>query len=1089
MIIPANNHKTSSSIDNIADDAPCTTQDDDNDDNNFVDSVSSYDQLDKMLPQVNELPCCNESTAKLPPLTLTQMVASSVTTPASKSAAVTSSKSTGINLSDNSCCSSFPGSGKSVADEASTVTLPLIRPSEPNYSSSGLASTTKSLSASTQQLSASSSSTSLASSTSSSNSHHSTTNVKTVSETVLKSSPLSIPTKGGVRQTVPPLAKKGLTQILNTSSALFQRKKQQLRSSTAVTVASGVDQKCVSFSTGSAVVTVADLTTRLDKGSGSVSLSASAVDGGFTPAVSSLVPVAVDSRDGGCSSSFEQPVGKLSTAVHSAAAVDESKGNSSTDALGTECIQVTSASLDVGQPNRKSADDEVAVVALAKRRSEIEAEAAKCHQSSRSGSSASLDQLAVDRSVASQTSVNAIPSSSDKSAGSSTSSCPAPPTVLCAGDGLQKTRYVKTCSSPAFNQKFDFDVSNKDRFLNVCMWCYLPPKYDKQQRLIKPQKDVLIGHVSLELMDIALNCLSTLQGDFTETFMLTPSEFKLDIGKPQFAGLSTHPGFSEQFCYGDITLRFHYTWQAISAKAHKQILKQHDGIEKLCTAATDVQPVPQQHIPATVGSKSNVSMQMHSGVDGIGSKNHCFTIVQFQTSTYCDFCRKKIWLKSAFRCSECLKACHKKCVEKCQLQTTCTRNEPKLGKQIAPGTKPIETDDRLSINEPAVPVLGHLETGFKGEEPERKRHISAPDESHSDTESTVSSTRLSAAATLPRPRSSNSLQDLANRSPTPSIEELMSTATTSAALVADDELKLLQLFERARKVQNSDEMVVTEAKKMGKELFAELEPDARKHKLDSIISKLQSEIDNESEHRAELAKQSRATADRKLKSAMEARMEKSDEKLDSMTVLMLHYCAGLQHCLDQEEVERIKRMEPELCKDPDGSSTAEKSCSTSGQINSSDIGEVVDSISAEADDGISIENLEEFSAFVEAKDKDCSGQVEAKEVNEQLCGEIIVAMDEVTVSRDSMVNESSSAAATEVCVTQLLSACSGVQQQQWTVSNNEDCPPSARDAADVATSAILTCLSNIQPSAENFSDVIVQDESVENKSMMTGDLY
>ena len=40
-------------------------------------------------------------------------------------------------------------------------------------------------------------------------------------------------------------------------------------------------------------------------------------------------------------------------------------------------------------------------------------------------------------------------------------------------------------------------------------------------------------------------------------------------------------------------------------------------------------------------------------------------------------------------------------------------------------------------------------------------------------------------------------------------------------------------------------------------------------------------------------------------------MEKSDEKLDSMTVLMLHYCAGLQHCLDQEELERVKQLEEE----------------------------------------------------------------------------------------------------------------------------------------------------------------------------------
>lgn len=49
--------------------------------------------------------------------------------------------------------------------------------------------------------------------------------------------------------------------------------------------------------------------------------------------------------------------------------------------------------------------------------------------------------------------------------------------------------------------------------------------------------------------------------------------------------------------------------------------------------------------------------------------------------------------------------------------------------------------------------------------------------------------------------------------------------------------------------------------------------------------------------------------DKKLKSSIEAKIEKSDEKLDSMTVLMLHYCAGLQHCLDQEELERQKQAE------------------------------------------------------------------------------------------------------------------------------------------------------------------------------------
>jgi len=75
------------------------------------------------------------------------------------------------------------------------------------------------------------------------------------------------------------------------------------------------------------------------------------------------------------------------------------------------------------------------------------------------------------------------------------------------------------------------------------------------------------------------------------------------------------------------------------------------------------------------------------------------------------------------------------------------------------------------------------------------------------------------------------------------------------------------------------------------------------------ISKLQTEIDKESENRAELAQRAQAAGEKKMKSLIETKMEKSDQKLDSMTVLMLHYCAGLQHCLDQEELERLKQLE------------------------------------------------------------------------------------------------------------------------------------------------------------------------------------
>ena len=54
--------------------------------------------------------------------------------------------------------------------------------------------------------------------------------------------------------------------------------------------------------------------------------------------------------------------------------------------------------------------------------------------------------------------------------------------------------------------------------------------------------------------------------------------------------------------------------------------------------------------------------------------------------------------------------------------------------------------------------------------------------------------------------------------------------------VNEADFKLVKLFERAKRVENNDELVVTKAKKMGKELFAELDPESRKLKLDSFVS-------------------------------------------------------------------------------------------------------------------------------------------------------------------------------------------------------------------------------------------------------------
>ncbi len=53
---------------------------------------------------------------------------------------------------------------------------------------------------------------------------------------------------------------------------------------------------------------------------------------------------------------------------------------------------------------------------------------------------------------------------------------------------------------------------------------------------------------------------------------------------------------------------------------------------------------------------------------------------------------------------------------------------------------------------------------------------------------------------------------------------------------SEDELNLLKFFEQQKSSQNAEEVVVTAAKEMGKELYAHLSPDQRRDKLDNMVT-------------------------------------------------------------------------------------------------------------------------------------------------------------------------------------------------------------------------------------------------------------
>lgn len=85
------------------------------------------------------------------------------------------------------------------------------------------------------------------------------------------------------------------------------------------------------------------------------------------------------------------------------------------------------------------------------------------------------------------------------------------------------------------------------------------------------------------------------------------------------------------------------------------------------------------------------------------------------------------------------------------------------------------------------------------------------------------------------------------------------------------------------------------------------------------VNKLQKEINSEAEHRSELALMEKAASDVTHKNQIRASIEKSDEKIQSLALLMLHYCTGLQHCMDQLEddaTEQAEEAEPDSASIP-----------------------------------------------------------------------------------------------------------------------------------------------------------------------------
>ncbi|XP_030058498.1 PDZ domain-containing protein 8 isoform X2 [Microcaecilia unicolor] len=402
-----------------------------------------------------------------------------------------------------------------------------------------------------------------------------------------------------------------------------------------------------------------------------------------------------------------------------------------------------------------------------------------------------------------------------------------------------------------------FEVESYHRYLNVALWCRDPFKMGGL---------ICLGHVSIKLEEIALECLATSSMEYFTTFRLNAPEPKATANRTALRSLSTHKGFNEKFCYGDITLNFRYLIEGESENSSVLMEK-----EKESNLPEDDPMFPKE--------ETSVAQMVFT------ESKHNFQDTQFQNPTWCDHCKKKVWTKAASQCMLCAYVCHKKCQDKCLSENPfCVVAERRLDAESKASVNKatgitrhiINTSSRL-LNLRQVPKARQAELGVDLVEPSPKHTPNTSDNESSDTE--------------------------------------MSGSSSPSKRAAGGGTKLV------RKEGGLDDSVFIAVKEIGRDLYRDLPTDERFQKLELMLDKLQSEIDQELEHNNNLVREERETTDARKKTLLSAALSKSGERLQALTLLMIHYRAGIE---DLESLENISldQQSRKLIKSAEESSTA-----------------------------------------------------------------------------------------------------------------------------------------------------------------------
>uniref|UniRef100_A0A8C5P5G2 PDZ domain-containing protein 8 n=1 Tax=Jaculus jaculus TaxID=51337 RepID=A0A8C5P5G2_JACJA len=405
-----------------------------------------------------------------------------------------------------------------------------------------------------------------------------------------------------------------------------------------------------------------------------------------------------------------------------------------------------------------------------------------------------------------------------------------------------------------------FDIESCHRYLNVALWGRDPFKLGGL---------ICLGHVSLKLEEVALGCLATSNMEYLSKFRLEAPAPKAMVTRTALRNLSMQKGFNDKFCFGDITIHFKY-------------LKEGEPDHHV---VTNVEKEKELHLVEEV---STLPKEEHFvGQMGLSENKHSFQDTQFQNPTWCDYCKKKVWTKAASQCMLCAYVCHKKCQEKCLAETPlCGAAERRVDRTL----KTL----RLEGQEPLVSLPARAETEAKSVNRTTglTRHI------------INTSSRLLNLRQVSKTRLSEPGTDLAEPSPkhTPNTSDNEGSDTEVCGPNSPSKRGNSAGIKLVRKEGGLDDSVFIAVKEIGRDLYRGLPTEERIQKLEFMLDKLQNEIDQELEHNNSLVREEKETTDTRKKSLLSAALAKSGERLQALTLLMIHYRAGIE---DMETLESL----------------------------------------------------------------------------------------------------------------------------------------------------------------------------------------